>query len=64
MVEGVAFAGLSDGDHLAYLALHILRNILAGDWVIHHVYELAKFLHNHAEDQEFWQCWNKRTASG
>ena len=62
MVEGVAFAGLSDGDHLAYLALHILRNIVVGDWVIHHVYELANFLHNHAEDQEFWQCW-KQTYS-
>ncbi len=62
VVDGVAFAGLSDGDHLAYLALHILRNIVAGDWVIHHVYELANFLHNHAEDKEFWQCW-KQTYS-
>ena len=62
MVDGVAFAGLSDGDHLAYLALHILRNILAGDWVIHHVHELAKFLHNHSDDKEFWQCW-KQTYS-
>lgn len=62
MVEGIAFAGLSDGDHLAYLALHVLRNILAGDWVIHHVYELANFLHSHSGDQEFWNCW-KQTYS-
>jgi hypothetical protein len=62
MVEGLAFAGLSDGDHLAYLALHVLRNIVAGDWVIHHVHELANFLHSHSEDQEFWQCW-KQTYS-
>jgi hypothetical protein len=62
MVEGIAFAGLSDADHLAYLALHVLRNILAGDWVIHHVYELASFLHSHSEDQEFWHCW-KQTYS-
>jgi len=62
MVDGVAFAGLSDGDHLAYLALHVLRNILAGDWVIHHVYELASFLHSHSDDLEFWHCW-KQTYS-
>jgi Uncharacterised nucleotidyltransferase len=61
-VEGVAFAGLSDGDHLSYLALHTLRNIVAGDWVIHHVYELANFLHRHSDDLEFWQCW-KQTYS-
>jgi hypothetical protein len=59
MVEGIAFAGLSDGDHLAYLALHILRNILAGDWVIHHAYELANFLHSHAGDRDFWNSWRQ-----
>jgi hypothetical protein len=59
IVEVIAFVGLSDGDHLAYLALHVLRNILAGDWVIHHVYELATFLHLHSDDQGFWQCWRQ-----
>jgi hypothetical protein len=63
MVEDVAFTSLSDGDHLAYLALHILRNLLAGDWVIHHVHELALFLHNQADDHEFWKCWKQTYSS-
>src|ERR1700684_3378694 len=47
-------ACLSPVDHLAYIALHILRNILLGDWIVHHVRELAVFLHSHADDDGFW----------
>ncbi|HEV2273197.1 MAG TPA: hypothetical protein VGR96_03485, partial [Acidobacteriaceae bacterium] len=39
------------------LALHILRDLLAGDWIVNHVHELAVFLHHHAEDDEFWKTW-------
>ncbi len=40
-LEDLSFPCLSPVDHLGYLALHILRNILLRDWVIHHVRELA-----------------------
>lgn len=53
------FPALSPVDHLGYLALHIVRGILAGDWVIHHVYELATFLHSHVRDAEFWSQWHE-----
>jgi hypothetical protein len=48
---GLSFPALSPIDNLAFNALHILRDLQRGDWVIHHVYELACFLHTHAEDE-------------
>ncbi|HVJ09510.1 MAG TPA: nucleotidyltransferase family protein [Acidisarcina sp.] len=56
-LEEIKFPALNRIDHLGYLALHILRNILAGDWVVHHVYELSRFLHEHANDDGFWDEW-------
>jgi hypothetical protein len=58
-LEGMSFPALNPVDHLGYLALHILRGLLNGEWVIHHVHELATFLHNHAESDEFWRAWKK-----
>ena len=58
-VEGLSFSCLSPVDHLAYFALHILRNVLLRDWVIHHVRELAVFLHNRADDDTFWETWKE-----
>jgi hypothetical protein len=59
MVSGFSFSCLSLVDHLAYFALHILRNLFIRDWIIHHVFELAVFLHSHAEDDSFWQLWHE-----
>ncbi|WP_263366665.1 MFS transporter [Edaphobacter bradus] len=56
-VEGLTFSALHPVDQLGYLALHILRNILRGDWIIHLVRELAVFLHAHASDDVFWAKW-------
>ena len=58
-VDGLSFSCLSPVDHLAYFALHILRNVLARDWIIHHVRELAVFLHNRADDESFWNTWEE-----
>lgn len=58
-VDGLSFSCLSPVDHLAHFTLHILRNIFQGDWVVHHVRELALFLHTHAEDDEFWRAWKE-----
>ena len=51
------FPGLSDVDQLAYLALHILRGAFTGDWIVHHVHELATFLHANVTNVEFWDEW-------
>lgn len=58
-VDGFTFSCLSPVDHLAYLALHILRNLFLGEWIVHHVRELAVFLHNHADDESFWKAWTE-----
>ena len=58
-LEDLSFSCLSPVDHLGYLALHILRNILLRDWVVHHVRELAFFLHTHANDDAFWAAWRE-----
>jgi len=58
-IDGLSFPCLSQVDHLGYLALHILRGILSSDWIIHHVYELAIFLHAHATDDTFWKTWRE-----
>lgn len=53
------FGALHPVDQLGYLALHILRGVLTGDWVIHHVLELATFLHHRTRDVEFWSRWHE-----
>jgi hypothetical protein len=53
----LSYPSLCPIDSLAFNALHVLRDLQRGDWVIHHVYELAYFLHTHAEDEALWQAW-------
>jgi hypothetical protein len=56
-VGDLTFSCMARVDHLAHLALHILRNLLSFNWIVHHVRELAFFLHAHADDESFWQEW-------
>ncbi len=58
-VDGLSFPCLNPIDHLGHLALHILRNVFWADWVVCHVYELAVFLHSHANDEALWQSWSE-----
>jgi hypothetical protein len=53
------FCALHPVDQLGFLALHILRGVLLGDWVIHHAHELATFLHHRTRDVEFWSQWHE-----
>ena len=53
----VKFFGLSDVDQLGYFALHIVRGVISGDWIVHHVNELATFLHSNVANVEFWNHW-------
>lgn len=56
---GFSFWSLGDVDQLGYFALHVLRDVFAGEWVVHHVLELATFLDRHANDEAFWARWEK-----
>jgi len=56
-VAGIVFPALDPLDNLGYFSLHLLRNLLRGEWILHHVYEVARFLHLSAEKEEFWQSW-------
>jgi len=58
-VDGITFPALHPVDHLGYLTLHILRNILRGQWIANNVRELAAFLHSHAQDEAFWNSWSE-----
>ena len=62
-LDGMEFCGLNRADHLGYLSLHVLRGVLSGDWVVHHVLELATFLHTSARDVEFWSQWRDAHSS-
>ena len=62
-LDGMEFCGLNGADHLGYLSLHVLRGVLSGDWVVHHVLELARFLHTRARDVEFWSQWRDAHSS-
>jgi hypothetical protein len=51
------FPALDRPDHLAYFALHILRNVFSAEPTLHHVRELATFLDRSAGDDPFWRAW-------
>src|SRR6185369_4671531 len=56
-VGGAELAVLSPPDSVAYSALHLLKHLLHGDTKPFHVYEIASFLHGHADDEAFWTEW-------
>jgi hypothetical protein len=58
-LENMQFCALHPMDQLGYLAIHILRGVLSGDWVIQHLHELARFLHHHVHNVEFWSQWHE-----
>lgn len=62
-VDGLSFPCLNPVDHLAYHTLHIVRDLFRGDWIVHHVRELASFLHFHADDEMFWRSWVETHSS-
>jgi Uncharacterised nucleotidyltransferase len=58
-LDDFSFSSLSPVDQLGYFTLHIMRGVISGDWVVHHVYELAAFLNVHSEDHQFWADWER-----
>jgi hypothetical protein len=57
MLGDFSFACLSPVDQLGYTALHIMRNVLLGQGIVHLTHELATFLDRRAEDEHFWAEW-------
>jgi Uncharacterised nucleotidyltransferase len=58
-VCGVELGVLRPADAVAYAALHLLKHVLHGDTRPFHVYEIASFLHGHADDEAFWAEWHR-----
>ncbi len=56
-IEGMEVPTLQDVDILGHQSMHILRNLLVHDTVIHHVYEMAEFLDRKMHDEGFWHRW-------
>jgi Uncharacterised nucleotidyltransferase len=58
-LDHVTFPALQPVDQLGYLALHVVREIIWGESIVHHVHELAVFLDAHADDHQFWTEWER-----
>jgi hypothetical protein len=56
-LEDFSFPALDHIDNLGFSALHALRDLLSGDWVLHRIYEMARFLHTNAANRPFWSRW-------
>lgn len=56
-IDGLSFPCLNPADQFGHITLHILRNLFLRDWIVHHVRELAAFLHSRADDDIFWRSW-------
>jgi hypothetical protein len=57
LVDRNGIPSLELSDQLAGCALHMLRHLFRGSLRLSHLYEIAQFLENHAEDRGFWHDW-------
>src|SRR5277367_639453 len=56
-LDDFSFPALDPVDNLGFSALHALRDVFSGDWVVHRIYEMARFLHTNVENRSFWKQW-------
>ncbi len=59
-LDDFSFPALDPVDNLGFSALHALRDLLSGDWVLQRIYEMARFLHTNAENKNFWRKWREQ----
>ena len=59
VLDGLSFTALHSVDAVAYASLHLLRHLVRGDVKPFHVYELAAFLHQTADNESFWSTWKE-----
>ena len=57
-LDGFSFPGLDPVDNLGYTALNVVRDLLLSQASADQVYGLARFLHTHSNQQEFWRRWH------
>lgn len=57
--EDLTFPAFCEIDSLGYYAIHALRDLLDGHLTLHHPYDIAVFLHRHAEDADLWTSWRE-----
>lgn len=57
LVAGRKMLGLSETDTLAFAALHLLMHLFGGDLRLQRAWEIARFLHTRAHDDQFWHKW-------
>jgi len=58
-VDGLSFPALDPADNLGYTALNLLRTVLHSRLAMEQAYGLARFLHMHADDSQFWERWRE-----
>jgi hypothetical protein len=58
-LEDFRFPALDPVDNLGFSALHVLRDLFSGDWVLHRIYEIARFLHANTANKPFWAQWRE-----
>jgi hypothetical protein len=58
-LQDFSFPGLDPIDNLGFSALHALRDLFSGDWAIHRIYEIGRFLHVNATNTSFWSRWRE-----
>jgi hypothetical protein len=62
-ISGLEVPVLHPNDALSYTAWHLVRHLLRGDLRAYHVYELANFLHQTADHNDFWRKWRNGQLS-
>jgi MFS family permease len=58
-LDDISFPALDPIDNFGFSALHALRDLMSGDWVLHRIYEMARFLHTNAANKSFWSQWRE-----
>lgn len=62
-IRGLSVPTLNAYDGLSYTTWHLVRHLVRGDVRAYHVYELAHFLRQTADDDLFWRHWRRRKSS-
>jgi MFS family permease len=57
-MDGIQFTSLAPVDNLGYTAINLLHTVLKGFPPSEQLYSLSRFLHLHADDNDFWKEWH------
>jgi predicted MFS family arabinose efflux permease len=58
-LDDIDFPALNAVDNFGYAALNLTRNLLRIEEGPHQAYELARFLHMNADNEQFWKEWRE-----